>query len=103
MMRTTTKKLVPQRGCQVTKRWAFSTFTGCPDSKIEYHFVLGPVVFENAPHVPGARQQNHEAEEDADAENAVDHVDGETSADGMEVLAELGGEIQRQKIYRGRS
>ena len=67
---TTSRKLVPQRGCSREKRWALGAVSGSPGLEAGDRLVLGAVVLEHPPQVFDPREHEHVAEEQGRADAA---------------------------------
>ena len=79
---------------------AFSTVTGLPDSIVENHFVLRSVILKDAAHILGAREQEQIAQKNADADQAVGHVDREAAGERGNAVADSRGQIQRNELIQ---
>ena len=96
-------KPVPQRGWKVTYFCAFSTVDGLAGLKVEDHFMLGPMVFENATDVFVAGDGVEENDEDGETDQAIDEVEENLAAeaggvDGGDPVAELESELEGDQL-----
>jgi hypothetical protein len=89
----TNMKLVPQRGCQVTNCWAFSTLTGLPDSKLKTTLCSAP-----AADVFRAREEIEKANEDDEPDHAIDRVERDLAFKHRLPVAEIFGEFKRNEL-----
>ena len=81
---TVIRKLVPQRGWKVVYACAFLTVSGSLCLEGENRLVLGAVILVHAPDVGPQRDAPDEQQEQADADDAVDHVEQDLVAEGRD-------------------
>ena len=70
--------------------------------EIEDHFVLGAVKFEDAADVFRARKQQQEADEDGQADHAIDRVEGDLAFERRRPVAQIFGEFERNEFVDAR-
>ena len=92
------RKLVPQRGWNVTNFWAFSNVHRLARFEIEHHFVLRAMIFEHTADVLEARHEKQKSEKDHDADHAVDRVGREQARKRRHFLADARRQIQRHEL-----